>query len=65
MSMIDDMSDKKVVKTLADEAKTMMKKHKVEVIYHCGGYWFFSRLAAENHLATLNGKGKVEEFKNE
>lgn len=66
MSMFEETKkEAKGMSPLAEEAKKLMKKHKVDTIYHCGGYWFLTKQSADNHLAVLFGKGRVEEFKNE
>ena len=43
------------------EAKTMMKKQKVDVIYRCNGYWFIDEAAAENYAREI--KRSYETFK--
>lgn len=43
------------------EAKAMMKKHKVDVIYRCNGYWFIDMAAAENYAREI--KRNYETFK--
>lgn len=63
MSMFEEAEGKKAVKTPADEAKILMKKHKVDTVYRCGVYWFFNRVSAENYGREINAK--VEEYKAE
>lgn len=43
------------------EAKALMKKHKVDTIYSCNGYWFIDEAAAENYAREI--KRKYETFK--
>ena len=43
------------------EAKSLMKKYKVDVIYSCNGYWFIAEAAAENYAREI--KRKYETFK--
>jgi hypothetical protein len=43
------------------EAKALMKKHKVDTIYSCNGYWFIDEAAAENYAREI--KRKYETYK--
>ena len=43
------------------EAKALMKKHKIEVVYRCNGYWFIDEAAAENYAREI--KRNYETFK--
>jgi hypothetical protein len=55
------MEDFKEQKNINDEAKALMKKHKVDTIYSCNGYWFIDEAAAENYAREI--KRKYETFK--
>lgn len=55
------MEDFKESKNINDEAKALMKKHKVDTIYSCNGYWFIDEAAAENYAREI--KRKYETFK--
>lgn len=55
------MEDFKEPKNINDEAKALMKKHKVDTIYSCNGYWFIDEAAAENYAREINRK--YETFK--
>lgn len=55
------MEEFKEQKNINDEAKALMKKHKVDTIYSCNGYWFIDEAAAENYAREI--KRKYETFK--